>query len=153
MAVREINDQLMQLDRAFIDPAGLPGRPLKRQVYPFSQNVFYHFKDKDHLWTLSQTTNYRLIQIERVCRRQFQIRWKWQKFLQTRRKHVERRNCSLRAIASFPTVFSKNCIADTWKPGLVWEGLITFDLLPLKGIVLVESTVLSSVNPFPNDKI
>lgn len=30
--VRRINDQLMQLDRAFLDPAGLPGRKLKRHI-------------------------------------------------------------------------------------------------------------------------
>lgn len=30
--VRQINDQLMQLDRAFLDPAGLPGRRLKRHI-------------------------------------------------------------------------------------------------------------------------
>ena len=28
--VRQINDQLMQIDRAFLDPAGLPNRRLKR---------------------------------------------------------------------------------------------------------------------------
>ena len=28
--VRRVNDQLMQLERAFIDPNGLPGRSLKR---------------------------------------------------------------------------------------------------------------------------
>ncbi|XP_053398009.1 N-acetylated-alpha-linked acidic dipeptidase 2-like [Mercenaria mercenaria] len=30
--VRRINDQLMQLDRAFLDPAGLPDRKLKRHI-------------------------------------------------------------------------------------------------------------------------
>lgn len=30
--LRQINDQLMQLDRAFLDPAGLPGRRLKRHI-------------------------------------------------------------------------------------------------------------------------
>ena len=58
--------------------------------------------------TLSQTTNFRLIQIERVCRRQFQFYWKWQEALQTGRKNYgKRRNCSLWAISSFATVFSK----------------------------------------------
>ncbi|KAL3873961.1 hypothetical protein ACJMK2_037036 [Sinanodonta woodiana] len=32
LAVRKINDQLMNLDRAFLDPAGLPGRRLKRHI-------------------------------------------------------------------------------------------------------------------------
>ena len=58
--------------------------------------------------TFSQTTNFRLFQTERVCRRQFQLRWKWQKFHQMGRKHCgKRRNCSSRAISPFPTVFSK----------------------------------------------
>ena len=55
-----------------------------------------------------QMTNFRLFQIERLCRRQFQIRRKWQKVIQTGRKHCgKRRNCSLQAICPFPTVFSK----------------------------------------------
>ena len=59
--------------------------------------------------TLSQTTNFRLFQTQRVYRRQFQILWKWQKVLKTSRKYCEkRRNCSLRAISPFPTVFSKD---------------------------------------------
>ena len=56
-----------------------------------------------------QTKNFRLFQTERVCRRQFQIlRKKWQKGIQMGRKHCgKRRNCSLRAIFPFSTVFSK----------------------------------------------
>ena len=59
---------------------------------------------KIHIWhrtlcpilTLSQTTNFRLFQTERVYSRQFQIRWKWQKMPQTCGKHCgKRRNCSL----------------------------------------------------------
>ena len=41
--------------------------------------------------TLSQTTNSRLFQTERFCSRQFQIWWKWQKVLQTGRKHYGKR--------------------------------------------------------------
>ena len=53
-------------------------------------------------------TNFRLFWIKRLCRRQFQIWRKWQKVIQTGRKHCgKRRNCSLRAISPFPTVFSK----------------------------------------------
>ena len=37
-----------------------------------------------------QTTNFRLFQTERVCRRQFQIWRKWQKAIQTGRKHWEK---------------------------------------------------------------
>ena len=55
-----------------------------------------------------QTTNFRLFQTERVCRRQIEIWRKWQKVIQTGRKHCgKRRNCSLWAISPFPTVFSK----------------------------------------------
>ena len=58
--------------------------------------------------TLSQTTNFRFNQTERVCRRQFQIWWIWQKVLRMGRKPSgKRRNCSSRAISPFPTVFSK----------------------------------------------
>ena len=70
------------------------------------------FRQKDilifHL-TLSQMTKFRLLQTERLCRRQFQIWWKWLKVLQTSIKHCgKRRNCSLRAISPFPTVFPKD---------------------------------------------
>ena len=59
--------------------------------------------------SLSQTTNSRLFQTETPCRRQFQIQLKWLKVLQMGRKHCgKRRNCSLRAISPFPTVFSKD---------------------------------------------
>ena len=55
-----------------------------------------------------QMTSFGLFQTERVCRRQFQIWRKWQKVILTGRKHCgKRRNCSLRAISPFPTVFSK----------------------------------------------
>ena len=51
---------------------------------------------------------FRLFQTERVCRRQFHIWRKWKEVIQTGRKHCgKRRNCSLRAISPFPTVFSK----------------------------------------------
>ena len=66
--------------------------------------IFKHILSFTHY----QTTNFRLFQTERVCRRQFQIWRKWQKVIQTGRKHCgKRRNCSLRAISPFPTVFSK----------------------------------------------
>ena len=61
------------------------------------------------LLSLSQTTNFRRFLTERVCRRQFQAYWKWQKALQTGIKHCgKRRNCSWRAISPFPSVFSKD---------------------------------------------
>ena len=53
--------------------------------------------------------DFRLFQTERVCRRQFKFDKNGRKFI----KRVEntggkRRNCSLRAISPFPTVFSKD---------------------------------------------
>ena len=61
------------------------------------------------LLTLSQTTNFRLIQTERVCRRESLIQWKGQRGLQKGRKHCgKRRNCSLRAISPFAIVISKD---------------------------------------------
>ena len=65
-------------------------------------------RQHQQILTHNQTTNFLLFQTERVCRRQFQIWRKWKKFIQTGRKHCgKRRNCSLRAISPFPTVFSK----------------------------------------------
>ena len=75
--------------------------------------VFKHFLIM--LFTHYQTTNFRLFQVERVCRRQFQIWRKWKKVIQTGRKHCgKRRNCSLRAISPFPSVFKR----------LVFQGLL-----------------------------
>ena len=55
-----------------------------------------------------QTTNFRLFQTERVCRRQFEVLRIRKKVIQIGRKHCgKRRNCSLRAISPLPTVFSK----------------------------------------------
>ncbi|XP_013407202.1 N-acetylated-alpha-linked acidic dipeptidase 2-like [Lingula anatina] len=42
LAIREINDQMLMLERAFIDPQGLPGRPLFRHIIfaPSSKNIY-----------------------------------------------------------------------------------------------------------------
>ena len=78
-----------------------------------------------HLLTLSQTTNFRSIQTESVCKWQFHIWWKWQKVLQTQRKHHgKRRNFSLWAISPFPTVFSNDLYCrHEKKQGSHWKGL------------------------------
>ena len=75
----------------------------------WEQHHDWHASVRKMDWlTHYQTTNLRLFQTERVCRRQFQIRRKWQKVIQMGRKHCgKRKNCSLRAISPFPTVFSK----------------------------------------------
>ena len=81
---------------------------------------------------LSQTTIFRLFQTQRVCRRLFQLWWKWQKNLQTGRKHRgKRRNCSLRAISPFPKVFSKDlCCIRKKKPELIWKRLNLYYTTP-----------------------
>ena len=69
-----------------------------------------------------QMTNFRLFQTERVCRQQFQIWRKWQKDIQMGRKHFGKsRNCSLRAISPFPSVFKKACFPGASKGVIVWE--------------------------------
>ena len=99
--------------------------------FPLLYHWFLKRKPHPRPLTRSQTTNFRLFQTQRVCRRQFQIRWKWQKVFQTDRKNCEeRRNCSSRAISPFPTVFSflNTCTVDTYKPGLVWERVKPFKI-------------------------
>ena len=72
--------------------------------YAFTLCLYQHL-------THYQTTNFRLFKSERLCRRQFQIWRKCQKVIQIGRKHCgKRRNCSLRAISPFPTVFSKGLL-------------------------------------------
>ena len=59
--------------------------------------------------TLSQTTNFRLFRTQSFCRWQIQIWCKWHKVFQIVRKHYgKRRICSLWAISTFSTVFSKD---------------------------------------------
>ena len=83
-----------------------PGQPAESGETDLSQ--LFGFGEFFHMLTHYQTTNFRLFQTERVCRRQFQIWRKWQKVIQMGRKHSgKNRNCSLRAISPFPTVFSK----------------------------------------------
>ena len=107
---------------------------LVTSIFAFSHNVFNHLHNKFQLsvifisssrnaftldkprillfgkeLTFSQTTSFRFFQIQRVCRQQFQSWWKWHKVLLKSRKHCgKRRNCLLRAISAFLTVFSKD---------------------------------------------
>ena len=61
------------------------------------------------LLTLSQTTNLRLIKLKEFADDNFNLDKKWQKVAEMGKKHCgKRRNCSLRAISPFPTVFSKD---------------------------------------------
>ena len=82
---------------------------LATKIFSPSSKIFLflhrHIQNMSSL-THYQTANSRLFQIERLCRRQFRILRKWQKVIQSGRKHCgKRRNCSLRAISPFPTVF------------------------------------------------
>ena len=76
----------------------------------------YHLPWYWTLWklTLSQMTNFRCFQTDRVCSWQFQIYGEWQKDLQTDRKPCrKRRNCLSRAIFPLPAVFSKDLYIKT----------------------------------------
>ena len=94
------------------------------------------------LLTHYQATNFRLFQTERVCRRQFQIWWKWQKVIQTGRKHGgKRRNCSLRAIFSFSQCFQRLVSQGHQEELLCGNGLKT-------EIIIWATFTLSSANAF-----
>ena len=106
----------MQKGRKVFETLLKKEKMLVTSIFFFSNNVFYPvrhlrsqlYRMQEACLTHYQTTNFRLFQTERVCRRQFQIRRKWQKVIQTGRKHCgKRRNCSLRAISPCPTQFSK----------------------------------------------
>ena len=74
---------------------------------PHLQNQCFP-KDRNFL-TPSKMTTFKLFQTQRVCRQKFQIWWKWQKVFKAGGKNCGKsRNCSLRAISTFPTVFSKD---------------------------------------------
>ena len=87
----------------------------------------YHNKDYP-FFSLSQTTNFRLFQTERVCRWQFQIWWQFQKVLQIGRKHLgKRRNCSLRAISPFShSVFLRLVLQTCQNQDFLAKGLIHY---------------------------
>ena len=69
-----------------------------------------------------QTTNIRLFQTKKVCRRQFQIWQKWQKVLKTSRKHCgKRRNARYKQFLLFPQCFQKACFPGASKGVVVWE--------------------------------
>ena len=71
----------------------------------------------------SQTTNFRLFQPERASRRQFEESESGRNYPRRVENTGKRRNCSLQAISPFPTLFSKDLVADTLKKGLIGKGL------------------------------
>ena len=86
-------------------------------IFAFSRNVlksFFPIKPFNtglcgKRLTLSHTANFRLLQTETVCRRQFLTLWKVAKSLQKGRKHCgKRRNCMLWAISPFSILFPKD---------------------------------------------
>ena len=84
-----------------------------------------------HHLTHSQMTYLRPFQTERIRRRQFQIWWIWQKVLRMYRKHCgKKRNCSLRAISLFPTVFKRRVPQTCKNQGLFWKGLKCCTFVP-----------------------
>ena len=85
--------------------------------------IIEHFSNaRQHILSLSQTTNFRLLQTQRVWRWQFQTWWKWQKVLKTGRRHCKKsRKCSLWAISPFSALFSKDMYCRHVRIGLVWE--------------------------------
>ena len=70
-----------------------------------------------------QATKFRLFQSERVCRRQFQIRRKWKKIIQTGRKHSVGKGEIARyeQFLLFPQCFQKACFPGASKGVIVWE--------------------------------
>ena len=73
--------------------------------------------------TLSQTTNFRLFQTERVSRRQLEI-WRNGRRFSKRVENTEEQ------FLLYPQCFQKTCAADTLKPGLVLEKVNSFPNKP-----------------------
>ena len=94
--------------------------------------------------TLSQTTNFRLFQTERVCRQQFEIDENYTKFLKRVENTVRKREiCSFRAITHFPTVFKGPVLQKHKKTGLVWERVKHL-------LEIVQKTWICELSPLDN---
>ena len=129
--------------------------------------LFFSLAWNSIIWitlTLSQMTNCTLFQTEKFCRWQFWIWWKWQEVLWTVTKHCgKRRNCLLRAISLFLTVFSKDlyCSHVKTRKGLIkrvenivgkreklasifWNSFFSLGWNYIIWFIF---------NPFPNDKL
>ena len=68
-----------------------------------------------------QPTNFRLFWIERLCRRQFQIWWKWQKVIQTGRKHWEKEKLLITGNFSFSNSVFKRLVSQWRQKVSLWE--------------------------------
>ena len=81
--------------------------------------------------TLSQTTNFRHFQTERVCRRRFKLDENGAKFSKLVENTMRKGEIACyEQFLLFPQCFQKACFPETSKGVIVWEW----------------------VNPFPNDK-
>ena len=109
---------------------------LETRIFFFSNNVF-HPGDTFHQLRSAEYADFRLFQTERVCRWQFQTWRKWKKVIQTGRQHCgKRRNCLLRPISPFPTVFSKGLFPEVSKGVTVWEWVKCHLILQVKNFVV-----------------
>ena len=71
-----------------------------------------------------KTTDFKLVQTERLCRQQFQIWQKWKKVIQTSRKHWEKEKLLVTSNFSFSHSVFKRLVQQTCKSqGLFGKGL------------------------------
>ena len=92
-------------------------------------------------------TNFRLFQTKRVCRRQFQIWRKWQKVIQTSRKHWEKEKLPITSNFSFSQSFLKRFVSKgRQKVSLCGNGLILH-----KSLLLSLLSRTQFFNSFPNN--
>ena len=126
----------------FSDPQNILKHCWKRRKYccpafcSFSHNIFAHwsqiplfyndeFLHPQKILTLSQMTNFRVFETERVCRQQFQSWWKWQKVFQRCRKHKEKENLLVLSNFCFShSVFKRIVLQTHENQGLYGKGLI-----------------------------
>ena len=74
--------------------------------------------------TLSQTTNCRVFQTERVCRRQFQVDKNGSKLSEWVENTAGKGEIARYGqFLLFPHYFQKTCTADTKKPEIVWKRI------------------------------
>ena len=94
---------------------------LKWAISPFSTMFSIQYVSWYPL-THYQTTNFRLVQTERVCRRQFQIWRKWQKVIKTVENTVGKGEIACyEQFLLFPQCFQKACFPGASKGVVVWE--------------------------------
>ena len=105
-------------------------------------------KTLSFILTFSQTTNIRLIQTDRVCRRQFQIDENGRKFSKWIENTVGKGDIArYEQFLLFPQCFEKTCTAHTYKSRLVWERVDTSAKRPIH-LSLGSSRSLTGVKMF-----